>query len=97
MQLPENAIPGSEAWETKVKLDALEAALVARDPKLPGHLAAMHEHLQQFPEMLHLLSPEDFGKVIAAHKAYSSVEITTARAKAATSKAVNKISVSSII
>lgn len=97
MQLPEKTQPGSEAWVTNEKLMQLEAALLARDAKLPGHLAAMHAHLEQFPEMLHLLDPADFGKIIAAHMSYTNTEIGASKVKAVGKKPPSKIGVSDII
>lgn len=46
------------------KLDALAAALVAKDPKMPTHLKEIHKYLIQFEELSHLLSEEKIAVIL---------------------------------
>lgn len=46
------------------KLDDLEKALLAQDPKMPGHLKEIHKYLIGFEELAHLLSEDQIAKIV---------------------------------
>lgn len=50
------------------KLDALEKALLAADPKMPTHLREIHAYLIQFEEISHLLTEEQLAVILAANQ-----------------------------
>lgn len=50
------------------KLDALEASLLANDPKMPVHLKEIHKYLLQFEELSHLLSEEQIATILDAQQ-----------------------------
>lgn len=50
------------------KIDALGAALVANDPKMPTHLKEIHTYLIQFEELAHLLSEEQIAVILSAQQ-----------------------------
>jgi predicted regulator of amino acid metabolism with ACT domain len=95
MEIPTNLQPSHPAYQLDAKLTALEQALVANDPLMPGHLKAVHAQLIQFPELIHLLQPEDYGKVVAAHSKYSDRVLVTAKVAKATAK--RKVSIDDIM
>jgi hypothetical protein len=90
VEIPTNLQPNHPAYQLDAKLTALEQALVADDPLMPGHLKAVHTQLIQFPELIQLLQPEDYGKVIAAHSKYTGQVLVSAKvAKASTKRKVS--------
>lgn len=52
--------------ETIKKIDALQSALLANDPKIGDHLRAIHSHLSRFEEVTHLLPEEQITVLMDA-------------------------------
>lgn len=50
------------------KLDALQAALLAADPKMPQHLREIHNYLIQFEELAHLLKEDQIAVILSAQQ-----------------------------
>lgn len=57
------------------KLDALEAALLAKDPLMPTHLAAIHKQLVTYEELVHFLTDEQIGKIMAAQQVHTNTTL----------------------
>ncbi len=68
-------IPATVMTDILQKMETLTAALLAKDPLMPNHLAAIHSTLQQYPETVHLLKDEDISTVIQASQEYTKVKI----------------------
>jgi hypothetical protein len=66
-----------------IKLDVegriaqIREKLLQQDPLLPTHLAAIHQSLIQYEELVHLLKDEDIKDLIAGQKKHVGVELTT--------------------
>lgn len=54
--------------ELEPKLAALEAALLAADPKMPTHLREIHSYLIQFEELAHLLTEDQIAIILDAQQ-----------------------------
>lgn len=72
------------------KLDALEKALLANDPKMPGHLKEIHKYLIQFEELAHLLSETDIAKILDAQQKIVGIKLAE-ETKKGSSKTTNAI------
>lgn len=94
MEIPANTPLNHPVYQLDAKLTALETALVAADPLMPGHLKAIHKQLIQFPELIHLLKPEDIGGMMAAQKKYTGVRLVSEKVAKASAK--RKVSVDDI-
>lgn len=81
MELDANLPPDHPAYAVEQRLTALEQALLAQDPLMPTHLKAIHKQLIEFPELVHLLKPEDWGKVMQAQQQYTKVKLVEETAK----------------
>lgn len=64
------------------RLDQLEAALLANDPLMPGHLREIHKFLQEQPELLHVLKPEEIGITMQAMQKYTGIALVQDKIKA---------------
>lgn len=97
MDIPTNLKPDHPAFATEQKLSLLESALKANDPQIAGHLKAILTQLHTFPELLHLLKPEDVGTVVAGIKVYRGVQLVSESVKKAAAKKPAKIGLDDII
>lgn len=90
MELTSALPPDHPAFVVEQRLTALEQALLAQDPQMPTHLKAIHKQLIEFPELVHLLKPEDWGKILQAQQQYTKVKLVeeSAAKKAAAKKKV---------
>lgn len=90
MELTSSLPPDHPAFAVEARLTALETALLAQDPQMPTHLKAIHAQLIQFPELVHLLEPADWGKVMQAQQQYTKVKLVEegAAKKAAAKKKI---------
>jgi len=50
--------------ETLEKIEQLKAALLAKDPAMPGHLRAIHRNLVQYEELSHLLTEDQIATIL---------------------------------
>jgi hypothetical protein len=77
-------------FELLTRLGQLEEALLARDPLMKTHLGAIHKQLITHEELVHLLSPVEIGKIVAAQQAHTNTslaqEVTTTSGKAKAAK-----------
>lgn len=83
----------------RARLDQLEAALLANDPQMPGHLREIHKFLQEQPDLLHVLKPEEIGTTMAAMQKYTGIALVQDKIKAPTARGgkAPKISVNDIL
>lgn len=90
MELTSALPPDHPAFAVEARLTALEQALLAQDPQMPTHLKAIHKQLIEFPELVHLLKPEDWGKILQAQQQYTKVKLVEegAAKKAAAKKKI---------
>ena len=69
--------------QLEMSLASLEQSLLAADPRMPGHLRAIHAVLISYPETVHLLEDAEIALVINGAKKHTATEIvkeTTAKA-----------------
>lgn len=82
-------------FELMTRLAQLEEALLARDPMMKMHLGAIHKQLIQYDELVHLLSDEEIGKIVAAQQAHTNtvliIESTSKKGKTATANRTAKL------
>lgn len=57
------------------KLAALEASLLANDPKMPGHLKEIHKYLIQFEELAHLLTEEQIALIMDGQQKQTGIRL----------------------
>lgn len=69
-------------FELIQRMGALEEALLARDPLMKTHLAAIHKQLIQHEELVHLLSDKEIGEIVKAQQHHTG----TVLAQESTSK-----------
>lgn len=69
------------------KLDALEAALLAADPKFPTHLKEIHGYLIQYEELAHLLSEQQIAIILEGQQKKLGVILAEETTKTKGSKA----------
>lgn len=78
-------------FEMMTRLQQLEEALLARDPMMKVHLGAIHKLWTANEELVHLLSDEEIGKIVAAQSAHTNTSlINEITSKAGSSKAANR-------
>lgn len=86
--------------EALARLAQLQAALLAKDPSMPMHLKEIHKQLIQYEELVHLLTPEDIGIIMAAQQQHTNTVLvaagTTKSGKAAAVKATAKLTISDL-
>lgn len=54
------------------RLEQLQAALLARDPLMKGHLLEIHKQLIPHAELVHLLTEEQIGIIMAAQQVHTN-------------------------
>lgn len=73
-------------FELMDRLGKLEEALLIRDPLMKVHLAAIHKQLIGYEELVHLLTDEQIGKIVAGQQAHTNttlaVEVSSKAGKA---------------
>lgn len=67
--------------ELETKLAALQAALLARDPKMGEHLREIHRYLIQFEELAHLLTEEQIAVILQGQQIKVGVILANETAK----------------
>lgn len=73
------------------RLHDLEAALLAKDPMMPTHLAEIHKAMIAHEEIVHLLTDEEISKIMAAQQAHVNVSlVATTSGKSGSAKAAKK-------
>lgn len=78
-------------FEMLDRLSQLEAALLTRDPMMKMHLAAIHKNLIANEELVHLLSDQQVGQIVAAQQVHTNtVLVSEATSKAGKAKAANR-------
>lgn len=72
------------------KLDALEQALLAADPKFPTHLKEIHGYLIQFEELAHLLTEQQIAVILEGQQKKLGIILAqeTTKTKGAKAKGV---------
>ena len=78
------------------RIAAIEAKLLEQDPQLPTHLAAIHQALITYEELIHLLTDSEIKAFVNGNKKHSGVKLTdeiTKGSKASVSKRIPKTSV----
>lgn len=58
------------------RIQHIESKLLEQDPLLPTHLAAIHQSLIQYEELVHLLSDAEIKALVAGQKKHLGVELT---------------------
>ncbi len=87
------------ANDTFQKIADIEAILLANDPLLPGHLAAIHRNLNRYEELNHLLTDEQIHKLIKGQSQVTGTVIVAQVAKstkASNTRAAKGISASDL-
>lgn len=65
----------AELTSVQERLAKIQASLLQQDPLLPTHLAAIHQTLLQYEELVHLLSIEEISILVRGQKKHSGVEL----------------------
>lgn len=73
------------------RLADLESALLARDPSMKTHLAAIHRTMIDYDDIPNLLRPEEIAKIMAAQQVHTNTFLaqTTKKSSSAKSKTAN--------
>lgn len=77
-------------------INNLQSALVSQNPQLPVILRSILQKLKSDPEVVTLLSEDEFGTIVKAARVHSGVVITTTTSKASAKKALSKLSADDI-
>ena len=78
-------------FEVLSRLALLEEALLARDPMMKMHLGAIHKNLITHEELVHLLSDDQIGQIVAAQQQHTSITLVQeVSSKAGKAKAANR-------
>ena len=78
-------------FEVLSRLALLEEALLARDPMMKMHLAALHKSLITHEELVHLLSDDQIGQTVAAQQQHTNITLVQeVSSKAGKAKAANR-------
>jgi hypothetical protein len=67
----------NEVETLKMKMAALEAALLQQLPEMPTILQDIHTSLRKDPEMVTLLAPEEIGLIVRGLKQHVNIQIAT--------------------
>lgn len=86
-----HSVPPDVMARLTQSLDALNTALLAKDPQMPNHLRESHRVLISYPETVHLLDDGEIATLIQGAVVYTNTEIV--KAKASTRKAASKVTV----
>lgn len=82
------------------RLQSLEDALIAQDPMMKVHLAEIHKHLIQYEELVHLLTEDQIGILMAGQQSHTNTVLvgsaSTGKGKAAAVKAGAKLTISDL-
>ena len=62
------------------RLQQLEEALLNRDPMMKQHLLEIHKQLIGYEELVHLLSDEQIGIIMAAQQLHTNTVLTSSAA-----------------
>lgn len=68
------------------RLDALETALTQQDPAIKTHMAEIHKLLIQYEELVHFLTIEQIGVIMAQQQKLTNTSLV----QAVVSKKANK-------
>lgn len=71
----------------KDKIKEMEEMLLSEDPQLPEYLKIIRDDLQQYPEVVYLLSPEEIAPVYKAVLNFANMQVqakSSGRRKAGT-------------
>jgi hypothetical protein len=83
------SLPINVIDELTMVLAELEASLLAKDPKMPYHLAESRRLLKTYPETVALLEDTEIALIISGAQIHSQIEITKAAAgRTATKKKI---------
>lgn len=58
------------------RLALIKEKLLQQDPMLPVHLAAIHNSLIQYEELVHLLSNDEISSLVAGQSKHVGVKLT---------------------
>lgn len=59
------------------KISLLADSLARQDPLIAGHLAAIHQNLNKYEELNHLLSDEQIREIVVAQKQVTGTVLVT--------------------
>lgn len=76
-----------DVWQ---KISDLEALITKQDPRIPGHVAAIHKNLIVYEELTHLLSDEQIRTLVVAQKQITG-QTLAAKVKAVSKKSETKM------
>lgn len=79
-----------ELEQLKMKLAELEQALLATDPQMPLFLKQVHSTLLQYPELVHILQPEERAIVISGLKVMANTDVIAPIAQKSARSAIKK-------
>lgn len=74
-------IPPEQLERLQAALLSLESALLAKDTRMPQHLAASHRVLVSYPETVHLLDDAEIAKIVEAQQQHTMTQIVSDAAK----------------
>lgn len=90
-EMPRLSESQPQQFELLTRLANLQEALLAKDPMMPTHLAAIHKNLIANEELVHLLTDDQIGQIVRAQQhhvnTFLAAEVTT---KSGTAKAANR-------
>ena len=81
-----------QGFEVQEKLAALEAALLAGTPNMPGLLRTIHKQLKADPDVVTILSEDECAVLVRGLKAITKTEIAIS-ALSKSKKALSKMTV----
>ena len=80
--------------ETIATIEAIQSRQSDIDPETPNHIRTIHRSMKQYPELCHLLTPQQIQIFVAGLKSVTQTELIAAAAKKPAAKRGAKISVS---
>lgn len=83
-------IPANIMTKLMQDLDSLEAALLAKDDKMPVHLREIHSLLISYPETVHLLDDAEIATLIGAAQQHSKIQIASVEKSKAGRKKISE-------
>jgi hypothetical protein len=57
------------------RMNAIEEKMAQNDPEISTHLKSIWQHLQQYEELAHLLTPEQLGVLMRGMQKHTTIQL----------------------
>jgi hypothetical protein len=91
-----NLSPDHPIFQVMERITKIQEKMVAQDPEIGTHLAAVHKMLGQYEELSHLLTPEQIGVLMQGLQKHTTISLVVEDQKKGTRGKSKKIGVDDI-